>query len=42
MVESKAKGGKAGTAASKDSKGKAITQSARAGLQVSQMSKDWT
>lgn len=34
MVESKAKGGKAGTV-SKDSKGKAITQSARAGLQVS-------
>eukprot|EP00918_Siedleckia_nematoides_P034846 GHVU01075785.1.p1 GENE.GHVU01075785.1~~GHVU01075785.1.p1 ORF type:complete len:139 (+),score=17.86 GHVU01075785.1:121-537(+) len=32
MVESKAKGGKAGTV-SKDSKGKAITQSARAGLQ---------
>lgn len=33
MVDAKSKGGKAG--ASKDSKAKAVTQSSRAGLQVS-------
>jgi hypothetical protein len=38
MVDAKSKGGKAG--ASKDSKAKAVTQSSRAGLQVSEEDRD--